>query len=196
MNRIPDACITQGVEHDSLAPLFAPLNTLRGVGPAVATLLARVANGERVLDLLFHLPEFVLGPAIASGHSGRAAGTDRHAPGGGGPPRPPGQSPPTVARGCARRHRHRRTGLLPLPARSPNATGREAAGLRQARPVQRPADHASSGPCGSGRSSGTHAGDRAGLADDRRPVSAPDRRRHGRRVGGDCRSCRSGTMQL
>ena len=77
MNRIPDACITQGVEHDSLAPLFAPLNTLRGVGPAVATLLARVANGERVLDLLFHLPELYLDrrsrPAIRDARPGQIA---------------------------------------------------------------------------------------------------------------------------
>ena len=77
MNRIPDACITQGVEHDSLAPLFAPLNTLRGVGPAVATLLARVANGERVLDLLFHLPESSLDrrsrPAIRDARPGQIA---------------------------------------------------------------------------------------------------------------------------
>ena len=77
MNRIPDACITQGVEHDSLAPLFAPLNTLRGVGPAVATLLARVANGERVLDLLFHLPESYLDrrsrPAIRDARPGQIA---------------------------------------------------------------------------------------------------------------------------
>ncbi|MDE2582787.1 MAG: ATP-dependent DNA helicase RecG [Rhodospirillales bacterium] len=43
-----------------LAPLFAPLTSLRGVGPAVARLLARAAGGERVLDLLFHLPETYL----------------------------------------------------------------------------------------------------------------------------------------
>jgi ATP-dependent DNA helicase RecG len=41
----------------NLAPLFAPLASLRGVGPAVARLLARAVGGERVLDLLFHLPE-------------------------------------------------------------------------------------------------------------------------------------------
>jgi len=40
-----------------LLPLFAPLTTLRGVGPALATKLARVAGGERVLDLLFHMPD-------------------------------------------------------------------------------------------------------------------------------------------
>ena len=42
---------------DKLAPLFAPATDLRGVGPAVAALLARAAGGPRVLDALFHLPE-------------------------------------------------------------------------------------------------------------------------------------------
>jgi ATP-dependent DNA helicase RecG len=40
-----------------LAPLFAPLATLRGIGAARAKLIARAAGGERVIDLLFHLPE-------------------------------------------------------------------------------------------------------------------------------------------
>ncbi len=34
-----------------------PQGTLRGVGPAVAALLARATGGTRVLDLLFHVPE-------------------------------------------------------------------------------------------------------------------------------------------
>ena len=40
-----------------LAPLLAPQTTLRGIGPSIAVLLARVTGGTRVLDLLFHLPE-------------------------------------------------------------------------------------------------------------------------------------------
>ena len=40
-----------------LAPLMAPMASLRGVGPAVEALLARVTGGTRVLDLLFHVPE-------------------------------------------------------------------------------------------------------------------------------------------
>ena len=39
------------------APLFAPLTSLRGVGEAVARLMARAIGGSRVIDLLFHLPE-------------------------------------------------------------------------------------------------------------------------------------------
>jgi ATP-dependent DNA helicase RecG len=39
-----------------LFPLFAPLETLPGVGPRLAPLVARVAQGPRVLDLLFTLP--------------------------------------------------------------------------------------------------------------------------------------------
>jgi ATP-dependent DNA helicase RecG len=45
------------VDHDLLAPLFAPLTTLKGVGPTVAALIAKVADGERVIDLLFRPPE-------------------------------------------------------------------------------------------------------------------------------------------
>jgi ATP-dependent DNA helicase RecG len=48
------------VQHDLLAPVFAPLTSLRGVGPALAPLLARAIRGERVIDLLFHLPESYL----------------------------------------------------------------------------------------------------------------------------------------
>ena len=43
-----------------LAPLFAPLTSLRGIGPAVAALIARAAGGERIIDLLFHMPESYL----------------------------------------------------------------------------------------------------------------------------------------
>ena len=37
--------------------MFEPLTALRGVGEAVAALIARAAGGSRVIDLLFHLPE-------------------------------------------------------------------------------------------------------------------------------------------
>jgi ATP-dependent DNA helicase RecG len=43
-----------------LNPLFAPLTSLRGIGPAVAKLIARAAGGDRVIDLLFHMPESYL----------------------------------------------------------------------------------------------------------------------------------------
>ncbi|WP_370454988.1 ATP-dependent DNA helicase RecG [Roseicella aquatilis] len=45
------------VEDLRLAPLFAPLAELPGVGPAIAKRLKDAVGGERVLDLLFHLPE-------------------------------------------------------------------------------------------------------------------------------------------
>jgi ATP-dependent DNA helicase RecG len=48
------------VNADPLAPLFAPLTSLRGIGPAVAGLIARAAGGDRVIDLLFHMPESYL----------------------------------------------------------------------------------------------------------------------------------------
>ncbi len=63
------------MSSDPLAPLFAGLTTLRGVGPTVATLLARALGGERVLDLLFHLPESYLDrrarPTIATAQPGQ-----------------------------------------------------------------------------------------------------------------------------
>ncbi|MBS0561753.1 MAG: ATP-dependent DNA helicase RecG, partial [Proteobacteria bacterium] len=62
---------------DLLAPLFAPLTSLRGVGPALGALLARATGGERVLDLLFHLPESYLDrrerPTIARARAGEVA---------------------------------------------------------------------------------------------------------------------------
>ena len=48
------------MDSDTLTPLFAPLTSLRGIGPAVAKLLARAVGGERVIELLFHMPESYL----------------------------------------------------------------------------------------------------------------------------------------
>ncbi|HET6182787.1 MAG TPA: ATP-dependent DNA helicase RecG [Acetobacteraceae bacterium] len=45
------------MSQPDLAPLFAPLTSLRGIGPALTRLLAKAIGGERVIDLLFHLPE-------------------------------------------------------------------------------------------------------------------------------------------
>ncbi len=76
-NSTPNALSLPPVEHDPLAPLFASLTTLRGVGPAVAPLLARVTEGDRVLDLLFHLPESYLDrrarPTIREARPGQLA---------------------------------------------------------------------------------------------------------------------------
>lgn len=47
----------QPMAHEALAFLIAPLATLPGVGEARAALLARAVGGERIIDLLFHLPE-------------------------------------------------------------------------------------------------------------------------------------------
>ncbi|MDE2576222.1 MAG: ATP-dependent DNA helicase RecG [Rhodospirillales bacterium] len=45
------------MEPDPLLPLFAPLTSLRGIGEAIARLMARAVSGTRVIDLLFHLPD-------------------------------------------------------------------------------------------------------------------------------------------
>ncbi len=45
------------MQDDPLAPILAPLSTLRGVGPASAEKLERLTGGGRIRDLLFHLPE-------------------------------------------------------------------------------------------------------------------------------------------
>ncbi|HEY1931198.1 MAG TPA: ATP-dependent DNA helicase RecG [Acetobacteraceae bacterium] len=65
------------MQHEQLAPLFEPLTTLKGVGPTVAALIAKVAGGQRVIDLLFHLPESYVDrrprPTIAAARPGAVA---------------------------------------------------------------------------------------------------------------------------
>ena len=65
------------MDHDPLTPLFSPLTTLRGVGPTVGALIAKAAGGERVIDLLFHLPESYVDrrerPTIAQARAGQIA---------------------------------------------------------------------------------------------------------------------------
>ncbi|BDG72609.1 ATP-dependent DNA helicase RecG [Roseomonas fluvialis] len=51
----PDASLPQGA--DALTALLAPIADLKGVKEAEARLIAKVAGGPRVLDLLLHLPE-------------------------------------------------------------------------------------------------------------------------------------------
>ncbi|WP_240790971.1 ATP-dependent DNA helicase RecG [Roseomonas sp. AR75] len=47
-------------DADSAAGLLAPLESLEGVGPTLARLLEEATGGDRVLDLLLHLPERVV----------------------------------------------------------------------------------------------------------------------------------------
>ena len=62
------------MSDDPLAPLFEPLTSLNGVRPALAKLVARVTGGERVIDLLFCLPESYIdrraNPTIAQARPG------------------------------------------------------------------------------------------------------------------------------
>ena len=44
-------------QPDPLLPVLAPLDSLPGIGPALATLIERAAGGGRVADLLLHLPQ-------------------------------------------------------------------------------------------------------------------------------------------
>jgi ATP-dependent DNA helicase RecG len=75
--RVMDKAHRPAMQHEPLAPLFAPLTTLKGVGPTVAALIAKVAGGERVIDLLFHLPESYVDrrprPTIAAARPGAVA---------------------------------------------------------------------------------------------------------------------------
>jgi ATP-dependent DNA helicase RecG len=65
------------VEYPELSPVFAPLTSLPGIGPAVAKLVARAAGGQRVIDLLFHMPESYLDrrmkPTIREARAGTVA---------------------------------------------------------------------------------------------------------------------------
>ena len=77
-----------------LQPLLAPLTSLRGVGPALAEKIARVAGGGRVLDLLFHMPDGYLDrsfmPLLAEAQPGTVATLQVEVVGieDGSPPRP------------------------------------------------------------------------------------------------------------
>ena len=69
------------MDSDPITPLFAPLTSLRGIGPAVAALLARAVGGatggSRVIDVLFHMPDSYLDrrnrPTIAQARPGEVA---------------------------------------------------------------------------------------------------------------------------
>ena len=62
------------VRPPSLNPLFAPVESLPGIGPRTAKLFAALA-GERVLDLCWHLPSGLIdrryAPSIAGAEAGR-----------------------------------------------------------------------------------------------------------------------------
>ncbi|HEY5301300.1 MAG TPA: ATP-dependent DNA helicase RecG [Acetobacteraceae bacterium] len=63
------------VLDESLSPLFAPLTSLRGIGPTLARLFAKATGGERVIDVLFHLPDSYVDrrvrPTIAQARPGQ-----------------------------------------------------------------------------------------------------------------------------
>ncbi len=60
-----------------LFPLFKPLTTLPGVGPRVGAMMEKLLGGDRLLDLLFHLPTGIVdrryAPKIAEAEAGRVA---------------------------------------------------------------------------------------------------------------------------
>ena len=75
---MPDASAAdRPASPDVLGPLLAPQTALGGVGPQRAALLARATGGERVLDLLFHLPESYIDrrnrPTIREAEAGQVA---------------------------------------------------------------------------------------------------------------------------
>jgi len=57
--------------------LFEKLTGLRGVGPALAPLIAKATGGERVIDVLFHMPDSYIDrrerPTIAAARPGQRA---------------------------------------------------------------------------------------------------------------------------
>ncbi len=44
----------------ALTPLLSPLPKLPGIGPKISQLICRAVGGDRVIDLLFHLPESLI----------------------------------------------------------------------------------------------------------------------------------------
>ncbi len=173
----------QPVDHDPLTPLFSPLTTLKGVGPTVGALIAKVAGGERVIDLLFHLPESYLDrrqrPTIAQARPGQivtlAVEVVRI-------------EPPANARQPWRvavkdADRFRRSGLLQIQSGTPDAGRRQAAGVRQDRAVRRPSHDLAPRARRPSRPARTAAGNRASLAADRRSLASPGGQRHGASAG-------------
>jgi ATP-dependent DNA helicase RecG len=63
------------MDKESLAPLFAPLMSLRGVGETLAGLMKRAVGGDRAIDLLFHLPQSWLDRREVVGLAETVAGT-------------------------------------------------------------------------------------------------------------------------
>ncbi len=61
----------------SIDPLFRPLTTLPGVGPRIGTLVEKLVDGPKVLDLLWHLPiDFIdrrFSPPVSEAPDGRVA---------------------------------------------------------------------------------------------------------------------------
>ena len=143
----------------------------------MASLIARAAGGDRVIDLLFHLPESYLDrsarPTIRAAKARYGCNTRR----GSRATRASCELPPALADYRQGRYRYRGAGVLPIHPRGTDAPRDQAAGLRQARRVQQPSVDAAPGPHGSGRPTRPHTRDRAGLAADRRAVAAPGRRR-------------------
>ena len=172
------------VDHDPLTPLFSPLTTLKGVGPTVGALIAKAAGGERVIDLLFHLPESISGPPPAPDDRAGAAGPDRHSGGRGGAPsnhRPTsaslGASWSPTAPGFAELvfFKFNRERQMPVGAKLLVSGKVELFSGRRTMPHPEhvvPADRP-----------GPAARDRAGLAADRRSLAAP---------GGECHDAGAG----
>ena len=119
------------------------------------------------------------GPQRPAHDSRRETRDGGDARGGSGAARAAGDIPATLADRRQGRNRHRRTGVFQVHAGSADAARREAAGLRQARRLQRPADDRRIPTmwCRSSRPDRI-PGDRAGLAADRRAVASAGRRRH------------------
>lgn len=46
--------------HQYLSPLLAPLSHLNGIGPKLSKLITHAVGGNRIIDLLFHLPNSII----------------------------------------------------------------------------------------------------------------------------------------
>ena len=191
-SRRPTQC--QPVEPPDLSPVFAPLTSLPGIGPAVSKLIARAAGGERVIDLLFHMPESYLDrrarprsgtrdPALSRPWRWRWCGTNG--------PRIRGSRgglscgmKPEPRTWCSFVSRVRRKCR---PARSLLVSGK--IDLFNGRVTIAHPEHLVSAA-----ESAAYSGDRAGMASDRRPVASPGRRRDRPRVGSPAGTSRNGTI--
>ena len=177
-----------------LFPLFAPIVSLKGVGPRIAPLLERVA-GPLVRDVLFVSPQRLVrrtltkvADAVAGEEQTLAVTIDAH--------QRPGRAGHALEDPRLRRDRLRHAGVLPARTGTGSGASEGRAADRQrpgrAQRVRPRAADRPSGLHGAGRAGRRRAGGRGDLSGHRRPAVPQRAPLRTRSAGARARRCRSG----